>query len=242
MSAVSDDAVGAELETLAHSALRRMEATSSESLSVVVEPERALFSAWYERFPRSTIDADGTKTSGTLRGLVDELADIAAMGFDIVYLPPIHPIGTSFRKGPDNTAAAGPDDPGSPWAIGGPAGGHTAVHPDLGTVDDLTELAAAARAHGLDLALDLAFQCSPDHPWVTEHPEWFRHRPDGSIQYAENPPKKYQDIYPLDFESTEWRIAVGRAARRHALLGRPAACGSSGSTTPTRSRSRSGSG
>ena len=211
-SAVADGAVGSELEAVAQSALRRTEATSSETLTVVVEPEQALFSAWYERFPRSTVDAGDPAPSGrpgaaagTLRGLVDELADIAAMGFDIVYLPPVHPIGTAFRKGPDNAADAGPDDPGSPWAIGGPDGGHTAVHPDLGTVDDLVELAAAARGHGLDLALDLAFQCSPDHPWVTEHPEWFRHRPDGSIQYAENPPKKYQDIYPLDFEGAEWR-------------------------------------
>ncbi|MGZ4760400.1 MAG: maltotransferase domain-containing protein [Acidimicrobiales bacterium] len=218
-SIVADDLAGAELEAVARSALRRTDAASGDTLTVVVEPELALFSAWYERFPRSTVTseasaavtastavtADPRAQAGRLHDLLDELPAIADLGFDIVYLPPIHPIGSAFRKGPDNTADAGPDDPGSPWAIGGPEGGHTAVHPGLGTVDDLVELADAARAVGLILALDLAFQCSPDHPWVTEHPEWFRHRPDGSIQYAENPPKKYQDIYPLDFESPAWR-------------------------------------
>jgi starch synthase (maltosyl-transferring) len=126
------------------------------------------------------------------------------MGFDVLYLPPIHPIGTSFRKGPNNRPDAGPDDPGSPWAIGGPAGGHDAVDPALGTVDDVRSLARTCAESGMDLALDVALQCSPDHPWVREHPEWFRHRPDGSIHYAENPPKKYQDIYPLDFEGEAW--------------------------------------
>src|SRR5581483_63794 len=127
------------------------------------------------------------------------------MGFDVVYLPPIHPIGVSFRKGRNNTLSAGPDDPGSPWAIGSDAGGHTAVDPGLGTIDDFVAFRAEAERHGLEVALDLAWQCSPDHPWVTEHPEWFRHRPDGTIKYAENPPKKYQDIYPLDFENEDWR-------------------------------------
>ena len=145
----------------------------------------------------------------------------AISGFDILYLPPIHPIGQAFRKGPNNAPVAGPDDPGSPWAIGGADGGHTAVHPDLGTLDDVRDLAAAAAENGIELALDLAFQCSPDHPWVTEHPDWFRHRPDGTIQYAENPPKKYQDIYPLDFESPAWLRAVGGAPRRRRVLDRP---------------------
>jgi starch synthase (maltosyl-transferring) len=127
------------------------------------------------------------------------------MGFDVLYLPPIHPIGRAFRKGPNNTLTPGPNDPGSPWAIGGPEGGHTAVHPALGTLDDFDHLLAAAQGHGIDIALDIAFQCSPDHPYVTEHPGWFRHRPDGTIKYAENPPKKYQDIYPLDFECADWQ-------------------------------------
>ena len=126
------------------------------------------------------------------------------MGFDVLYLPPIHPIGRAFRKGANNTLTAGPDDPGSPWAIGGPEGGHTAVHPDLGTLDDFDHLLAAAKRHHIEIALDIAFQCSPDHPYVKEHPDWFRHRPDGTIKYAENPPKKYQDIYPLDFECDDW--------------------------------------
>jgi starch synthase (maltosyl-transferring) len=204
---VVDQARGAEVEAWARAALRGTDATSSDVLAVEVESERALFSAWYELFPRSLTrtGSEASAPSGTLRDVVGRLDEIADLGFDVVYLPPIHPIGTAFRKGPDNTAGARPGDPGSPWAIGAAAGGHTAVHPDLGTVDDVARLAAEAKARGLDLALDLAFQCSPDHPWVTEHPEWFRHRPDGSIQYAENPPKKYQDIYPLDFESTAWR-------------------------------------
>jgi starch synthase (maltosyl-transferring) len=127
------------------------------------------------------------------------------MGFDVLYLPPIHPIGTAFRKGRNNALVAGEDDPGSPWAIGGADGGHTAVHPQLGTLEDFRHLLERAREHGLELAMDLAFQCSPDHPYVKEHPDWFRRRPDGTVQYAENPPKKYQDIYPLDFETESWR-------------------------------------
>jgi len=179
----------------------RRYATSSEPLRVHVDRERGAFSAWYELFPRS-LGAPGEH--GTLRDVVAELPRIAQLGFDVLYLPPVHPIGATKRKGPDNTLDAGPDDVGVPWAIGGEAGGHTAVHPELGTAEDVEHLATVAREeHGIDLALDLAFQCSPDHPWVTEHPEWFRHRPDGSIQYAENPPKKYEDIYPLDFESAD---------------------------------------
>src|SRR5690606_22082657 len=130
---------------------------------------------------------------------------VAALGFDILYLPPIHPIGRLKRKGRNNSTTAEPGDPGSPWAIGAEEGGHLAIHPQLGTLDDFHELVRAAREHGLELALDIAFQCAPDHPWVREHPAWFRHRPDGSVQYAENPPKKYQDIYPLNFESEDWR-------------------------------------
>jgi starch synthase (maltosyl-transferring) len=127
------------------------------------------------------------------------------MGFDVVYLPPIHPIGATFRKGRNNAVISEPDDPGSPWAIGGEAGGHTAIHPELGTIADFHALASRARELGMELALDIAFQCAPDHPWVRDHPSWFRHRPDGTIQYAENPPKKYQDIYPIHFETEDWR-------------------------------------
>ncbi|HVW01482.1 MAG TPA: alpha-1,4-glucan--maltose-1-phosphate maltosyltransferase, partial [Planctomycetaceae bacterium] len=172
-------------------------------LRVMVERERARHGAWYEIFPRSTADQPGRH--GTLRDLIDRLPYIAGMGFDVLYLPPIHPIGLSFRKGPNNSLEARPEDPGSPWAIGSPEGGHTAIHPALGTFDDFEQLRIAAESAGLELALDIAFQCSPDHPWVREHPEWFRHRPDGTIKYAENPPKKYQDIYPLDFECADWK-------------------------------------
>ncbi|HEV3234487.1 MAG TPA: alpha-1,4-glucan--maltose-1-phosphate maltosyltransferase [Candidatus Dormibacteraeota bacterium] len=165
------------------------------------------FSAWYEMFPRSEGATEGR--SGTFKTAAKRLKDIAAMGFDIVYLPPIHPIGESLRKGPNNSLTAGPDDPGSPWAIGGPAGGHDAVHPDLGTIRDFDAFVATARRQLLEVALDFAVQCSHDHPWVTEHPDWFQHRPDGSIRYAENPPKRYQDIYPIDFDTDDrdglWR-------------------------------------
>jgi starch synthase (maltosyl-transferring) len=172
-------------------------------IDVEVDPLLARFSAWYEFFPRSTV-APATGHA-TLTDAMDRLDYVASMGFDVLYLPPVHPIGRSERKGRNNTVTASSDDTGSPWAIGGAEGGHTAVHPELGTVEDVTKLAAAARDRGIELALDLAFQCTPDHPWVTEHPSWFAHRPDGTIQYAENPPKKYQDIYPLDFESEDWQ-------------------------------------
>ena len=155
-----------------------------------VDRERALVGAWYELFPRS---------EGGLRGTAKRLEAVAAMGFDVVYLPPIHPVGTTNRKGRDNSLAPAASDPGSPWAIGSPDGGHTAVAPELGTLADFDALVARAGELGLEVALDYALQCSPDHPWVSEHPEWFHSRPDGSIAYAENPPKKYQDIYPLDF-------------------------------------------
>jgi starch synthase (maltosyl-transferring) len=171
-------------------------------LTVAVERERARFGAWYEMFPRSA-GSDPTR-SATFDEAAAMLPYVASMGFDVLYLPPIHPIGRSFRKGPNNALAAGPRDPGSPWAIGGAEGGHTAIEPGLGTLEDFERFVAAAAAHGLDIALDIAFQASPDHPYVTEHAEWFRHRPDGTIKYAENPPKKYQDIYPFDFESADW--------------------------------------
>ena len=172
-------------------------------LTVRVERERARYGAWYEMFPRSA--PSGRTHGANFDDAAKRLPAIAAMGFQVLYLPPIHPIGRTHRKGPNNTLKASPGDPGSPWAIGGPEGGHKAVHPDLGTLEDFVRFVAAAREHGLEIALDLAYQCSPDHPYVKEHPEWFRHRPDGTIKYAENPPKKYQDIYPFDFETRDWQ-------------------------------------
>jgi starch synthase (maltosyl-transferring) len=172
---------------------------------VRVSRERALFSAWYEFFPRSegvTIDPQTSQlNTGTLRSAAKRLEAVAEMGFDVAYLPPIHPIGEVNRKGRNNTLVAGPDDPGSPWAIGSPAGGHDAVHPDLGDLDDFDAFVARAHELGLEVALDLALQCAPDHPWVTSHPEWFTTQADGTIAYAENPPKKYQDIYPMNFDN-----------------------------------------
>ena len=172
-------------------------------LDIVVDSARARTGAWYELFPRAAGALTGAH--GTFKDCETLLPTLAEMGFDVLYFPPIHPIGETFRKGPNNTPNAGPHDPGSPWGIGSKEGGHKAVHPDLGTLDDFRHLVAAARQHQIDIALDIAFQCSPDHPYVREHPEWFRHRPDGSIQYAENPPKKYQDIYPFDFECEDWQ-------------------------------------
>lgn len=177
--------------------------TYERGLTVAAERERARVGAWYEMFPRSA--GTDPNRGATLREAEARLPAIAAMGFDVLYLPPIHPIGQSFRKGPNNTLNAGPNDPGSPWAIGTSEGGHKSVHPDLGTLADFDHFIAAAKEVGIEIALDIAFQCSPDHPYVREHPDWFRHRPDGSIKYAENPPKKYQDIYPLDFECQDWR-------------------------------------
>ena len=170
-------------------------------LQVVVDPVRARFSSWYEMFPRS---ARGDGKHGTFRDVIDRLPYIAEMGFDVLYLPPVHPIGTTARKGKNNDVAALPGDVGSPWAIGSKEGGHKAVHPDLGTLADFDSLVKAANKLGIEVALDIAFQCSPDHPYVKEHPEWFRWRPDGTVQYAENPPKKYQDIYPFEFETAAW--------------------------------------
>jgi starch synthase (maltosyl-transferring) len=171
-------------------------------LNVIVERVRARFGAWYEMFPRSA-GTDPTR-SATFDEAAGRLPYVESMGFDVLYLPPIHPIGRSFRKGPNNTLTPGPGDPGSPWAIGSEEGGHTAVEPGLGTIEDFDRFVATARRHGLEIALDIAFQASPDHPYVREHPEWFRHRPDGTIKYAENPPKKYQDIYPINFDSPAW--------------------------------------
>ncbi|MFE1115276.1 alpha-1,4-glucan--maltose-1-phosphate maltosyltransferase [Streptomyces rochei] len=183
---------------LARHPLREL-VTTSDPLPLLVERERALYGAWYEFFPRSEGTPD--RPHGTFRTAARRLPAIAAMGFDVVYLPPIHPIGTTHRKGRNNALSAGPDDVGVPWAIGSPEGGHDAVHPALGTLEDFDHFVAEAARLGLEVALDFALQCSPDHPWVHKHPEWFHHRPDGSIAYAENPPKKYQDIYPIAFDA-----------------------------------------
>jgi len=174
--------------------------SAGETRSVLVERERAAFSAWYEFFPRSVGASLDPPRSGTFQTAARRLPDIAAMGFDVVYLPPIHPIGTAFRKGRNNTLVPEDGDPGSPWAIGSADGGHDAIHPDLGTIDDFDAFVADVQSLGMEVALDLALQCSPDHPWVSAHPEWFTVRTDGTIAYAENPPKKYQDIYPLNFD------------------------------------------
>lgn len=177
--------------------------TKSRAYRVWVDRRRALFGSWYEFFPRSTggWDNEGNPVHGTFLTAVDDLPRIAGMGFDVVYLPPIHPIGKVNRKGRNNTLVAGPDDVGSPWAIGSDEGGHDAIHPQLGTVEDFSYFLSRARELDLEVAIDLALQCAPDHPWATEHPEWFTVLPDGTIAYAENPPKKYQDIYPLNFDT-----------------------------------------
>jgi starch synthase (maltosyl-transferring) len=190
---------------------RSLATTYAKELRVVVDRERAGFSTWYEMFPRSCATESGRH--GTFKDCEARLPYVAAMGFDVLYLPPIHPIGSTYRKGRNNAPVAGSNDPGSPWAIGAEAGGHTAVHPELGTLDDFRRFVAKAREHGLEIALDLAYQCSPDHPYVSQHPEWFRQRPDGTVQYAENPPKKYQDIYPLDFETEQWQALWGELKR-----------------------------
>jgi starch synthase (maltosyl-transferring) len=169
----------------------------AKELAVSVDPVKARFSAWYELFPRSVSSKPGAH--GTFKDLIARLPYVAEMGFDVLYLPPIHPIGKTHRKGKNNALKAGPNDPGSPWAIGDETGGHKAVHPALGTLEDFRALVSAAQEHGLEIALDIALQCSPDHPYLKEHPEWFKARPDGSLRFAENPPKKYEDIYPLDF-------------------------------------------
>ena len=190
-------------ELMAKYGARQFVATYDRELRVVVDRELARFGAWYEMFPRSCAAEPGRH--GTFKDVEARLPYVASMGFDILYLPPIHPIGVSFRKGKNNSTVVEPGDPGSPWAIGSEEGGHKAIHPELGTLEDFKHLIQAAKGYGIELAMDIAFQCSPDHPYVKEHPEWFRQRPDGTIQYAENPPKKYQDIYPFDFETEAWR-------------------------------------
>jgi starch synthase (maltosyl-transferring) len=182
---------------------RHLQTRSEPELPLAVDRERAGFSAWYELFPRSASAEPGRH--GTFNDVIVRLPYVAEMGFDVLYLPPIHPIGREKRKGPNNALVAANDDVGSPWAIGAAEGGHTAIHPSLGTAEDFRALVAAATEHGLEIALDIAFQCAPDHPWVKAHPQWFRWRPDGGVQYAENPPKKYQDIYPFDFETDDWQ-------------------------------------
>ena len=178
-------------------------ASSDPDLAVVVDRNRARFGTWYELFPRSC--TKDPNRHGRLDDVIGRLAYVSEMGFDVLYLPPIHPIGRVHRKGRNNSPASAPGDVGSPWAIGSGEGGHDAIHPELGTLDDFGRLVEAAHQRGIEIAMDLALQCAPDHPWVTEHPEWFRRRPDGSVQYAENPPKRYEDIYPLDFEGEGWR-------------------------------------
>jgi starch synthase (maltosyl-transferring) len=182
---------------------RRFAATFPAALPLAVDRVRARFSTWYELFPRSASPEAGRH--GTLRDCEARLPYIAGMGFDVLYLPPIHPIGRERRKGKNNALVSTAEDVGSPWAIGAAEGGHKAVHPQLGTLEDFRRLVAKARDHGLEIALDIAYQCAPDHPYVKAHPKWFRWRPDGTVQYAENPPKKYQDIYPFNFESEDWR-------------------------------------
>jgi starch synthase (maltosyl-transferring) len=196
-AAKHDVALGPELlESVQRSQERHGSVTLEHPLTIEVDRTRARFGAWYELFPRSW---------GGLAGVQKRLPDLAELGFDVVYLAPIHPIGHTNRKGRDNTLVAGPKDPGSPWAIGDESGGHDAVHTDLGTVEDLRSLTASAAEQGIDICLDFAIQASADHPWLKQHPEWFHRRPDGTLKYAENPPKRYQDIYNLNWESPDWR-------------------------------------
>jgi starch synthase (maltosyl-transferring) len=183
--------------------LRQNETRLAQEIKIKVEHTKANFSAWYEFFPRSASLESGKH--GTFHDCIRLLPRIAAMGFDVLYFPPIHPIGKNNRKGKNNNVTSKPGEPGSPWAIGSDEGGHKSILPALGTLDDFKKLITEAKKLGIDVAMDIAFQCAPDHPYVTEHPEWFKQRPDGSIQYAENPPKKYQDIYPFNFESDNWK-------------------------------------
>jgi starch synthase (maltosyl-transferring) len=182
---------------------RGLATTFPQQLTVSVDRKKALFSSWYELFPRSC--AGEPARHGNLKDCLALLPEISEMGFDVLYLPPIHPIGESKRKGKRNATVAEPGDPGSPWAIGSAAGGHKSVHPELGNIEDFRNLVREAAGQGMEIALDIAFQCSPDHPYLKEHPEWFKWRPDGSVQYAENPPKKYEDIVPFNFETDQWR-------------------------------------
>ncbi len=196
-TAKHDVALGQELLRAVERDQHRDGRVSLDQPQVIeVDRRRARFGAWYEMFPRSW---------GGLKGVQHQLPRLAELGFDVIYLPPIHPIGLTNRKGANNALSAASDDPGSPWAIGDPSGGHDAIHSDLGTIEDLRSLTNAAAAHQIDIALDFAIQCSADHPWLTEHPEWFHRRPDGTLKYAENPPKRYQDIYNVNFDSPDWR-------------------------------------
>jgi starch synthase (maltosyl-transferring) len=195
-SAKHDVVLGAELFAAVERTQERHGCVRSEPLTLEVDRPRARFGSWYELFPRSW---------GGLKGVQRQLPKLAELGFDVVYLPPIHPIGHTNRKGRDNSLTAGPNDPGSPWAIGDETGGHDAIHRELGTEKDLISLTQAAGKLGIDICVDFAIQCSADHPWLTEHPEWFHHRPDGTLKYAENPPKRYQDIYNVNWESPDWR-------------------------------------
>lgn len=174
-----------------------------KTLRIAVDRKRAGFSAWYELFPRSCSAKPGVH--GTFQDCLNWIPEIASMGFNVLYFPPIHPIGKTHRKGKNNAIVANADDPGSPWAIGSEIGGHTAIHPELGSLTDFREVVKKAEEYGMEIALDIAFQCSPDHPYIKEHPEWFRWRVDGTIQYAENPPKKYEDIVPFNFETEHWK-------------------------------------
>ncbi|MHB8188881.1 MAG: alpha-1,4-glucan--maltose-1-phosphate maltosyltransferase [Ferrimicrobium sp.] len=212
---VLDDLNLDEVAALVQLAPGRTPWATSPVFSVVIDRERALFGSWYEFFPRSASRVKGR--SGTLKDAEARLDYVASLGFDVLYLPPIHPIGRTNRKGRDGSQVATSSDPGSPWAIGSAEGGHMAIHPDLGSLEDFDQLVASAANLGVEIALDLAYQCSPDHPWVGEHPEWFQHRPDGTIRYAENPPKRYEDIYPLDFGTDSWR-ELWRALREIVLF------------------------
>ncbi|RMI32551.1 alpha-1,4-glucan--maltose-1-phosphate maltosyltransferase [Nocardia stercoris] len=216
-------AFGSEVgEILRETPLREL-VTRGREHTVLVERTRALYGSWYEFFPRSTggRDSEGRPVHGTFATAAADLPRIAAMGFDVVYLPPVHPIGEVNRKGRNNSLTAEPGDVGSPWAIGSALGGHDAIHPELGTVEDFVEFVGTAKELGIEVALDLALQCAPDHPWVTEHPEWFTTLPDGTIAFAENPPKKYQDIYPLNFDNDPDGLyaAVLRLVRHWIALG-----------------------
>jgi starch synthase (maltosyl-transferring) len=218
---------------------RRFTSTYERELVVVNDREKARFSAWYEMFPRSASPEAGRH--GTFKDCEGRLPYIAEMGFDVLYLPPIHPIGRTHRKGKNNATTARPDDPGSPWAIGASEGGHKAIEPRLGTLEDFKRLMARCGEYGIEIALDLAFQCTPDHPYASAHPEWFRQLPDGTIQYAENPPKKYEDIYPFDFESDRWR-ELWEELKSVVFFGSTTAFESSALTIPIRNPSPSGSG
>lgn len=189
-------------QAMLHYPLKKFVTGFDKIFEISVERKRANFSTWYEIFPRSLHSETGKH--GTFQDCINFLPYVEEMGFDVLYLPPIHPIGETNRKGKNNSVKAKPGEPGSPWAIGNKEGGHKAVHPELGTIEDFQQLIQKAQEYKIEIAMDIAFQCSPDHPYVKEHPLWFRHRPDGSLQYAENPPKKYEDIYPLNFESEDW--------------------------------------